>query len=71
LLVEELLERLIRRGILSQGYADDIVIIATGKYEETLCDIIQLGLNITREWCKEVGLSLNPSKTVIVSFTNR
>jgi len=22
-------------------------------------------------WCKEVGLSLNPSRTVIVPFTNR
>jgi len=71
LLVDELLDRLTRRGILCQGYADDIVIIARGKYEETLCDIIQLGLNMTSGWCKEVGLSLNPSKTVIVPFTNR
>jgi len=35
-LVDELLERLTRRGILCQGYADDIVIIARGKYQETL-----------------------------------
>jgi len=71
LLLDELLDRLTRRGILCQGYADDIGIIARGKYEETLCDIIQLGLNMTSEWCKEVGLSLNPRKTVIVPFTNR
>jgi len=71
LLVDELLDRLTRRGILCQGYADDIGIIARGKYEETLCDIIQLGLNMTSEWCKEVGLSLNPRNTVIVPFTNR
>jgi len=58
LLVDELLERLNRRGILCQGYADDIVITARGKYEETLCDIIQLGLNMTSEWCKEVSLIL-------------
>jgi len=64
LLVDELLERLTRRSILCYGYANDIVIIARGKYEEALCDIIQLGLNMTSEWCKEVGLSLNPSKTV-------
>jgi len=53
LLVDELLERLTRRGILCQGYADDIVIIASGKYEETLCDIIQLGLYMTSEWCRK------------------
>jgi len=46
-LVDELLERLTRRGILFQGYANDIVIIAKDKYEETLCVIIQLGLNMT------------------------
>jgi len=36
LLVDGLLERLTRRGIFFQGYADDIVIIARAKYEETL-----------------------------------
>jgi len=61
LLVDELLDRLTRRGILCQGYADDIGIIARGKYEETLCDIIQLGLNMT----SEVGLSLNPKKLLL------
>jgi len=30
------------KGIQCQGYADDIVIIARGKFEQTLCDIIQL-----------------------------
>jgi len=65
-LVDELLDRLTRRGILCQGYADDIFIIAIGKYEETLCDIIQ-----TQYDQRMVQGSLNPSKTVIVTFTNR
>jgi len=71
LLVDELLRRLARKGIQCQGYADDIVIIARGKFEETLCDIIQLGLKMTSDWCNEVGLNLNPTKTVIVPFTRR
>jgi len=66
LLVDELLRRLAVKGIQCQGYADDIVIIARGKFEETLCDIIQLGLKMTSDWCNEVGLNLNPTKTVIV-----
>jgi len=49
LLVDELLDRLTRRGILCQGYADDIAIIARGKYMRKHCDIIQLGLNMTSE----------------------
>jgi len=70
-LVDELLKRLASKGIQCQGYADDIVIIARGRFEETLCDIIQLGLRMTSDWCNEVGLNLNPAKTVIVPFTRR
>ena len=58
-------------GITAQGYADDIVIIARGKFEETVCDIVQNGLNITNMWCQSVGLSINPTKTVAVPFTKR
>jgi len=68
-MVDELLRKF-ARGIQCQGYADDIVITAPGKYEETL-RIIQLGLRIMYDWCNEVGLNLNPAKTVIVPFTRR
>ena len=71
LVVDELLHKLSNKGIEIQGYADDIVIIAKGKFEETLCDIIQRGLNTTREWCSSVKLKLNASKTTIVAFTNK
>lgn len=71
LVIDELLEELNNHGIDSQGYADDIVIIARGKFEETLCDIIQSGLKTTKEWCTKVGLSLNPRKTTVVPFTRK
>jgi len=71
LLVDELLKRLKSKGIQCQGYAGDIVIIALGKFEETLCDIIQLGLRMASDWCNEVDLNLNPAKTVIIPFTRR
>jgi len=71
LMVDELLTRLASKGIQCQGYADDIVIIAQGKFKEALCDIIQLGLRMTSDWLNEVGLNLNPAKTVIVRLTKR
>jgi len=64
LLVNELLSKLSRYGIQCQDYTDNIVILARGKFKETLCDIVQLGLRITSDWCGEVGLNLNPAKTV-------
>lgn len=71
LVVDELLGILTGGGLHCIGYADDIVIIAKGKFEETLCDLIQGGLNQTKEWCKSVGLSVNPAKTTLVPFTRK
>ena len=71
LVVDELLEILTSNGIRCQAYADDIVILARGKVEETLCDIIKWGLRLTKEWCLTAGLNLNPAKTTIVPFTRK
>lgn len=38
LVVDDLIELLTNNGIRSQGYADDIVILARDKFEYTLCD---------------------------------
>ncbi|GAB0090988.1 uncharacterized protein DMENIID0001_057790 [Sergentomyia squamirostris] len=71
LVVDELLIKLSDNGILCQAYADDIVIIARGKYEEALVPIVRQGLLITNEWTKTVGLRLNPGKTTVVPFTRK
>ena len=71
LVVDELLEELTLAGIHCIGYADDIVIIAQGKHEGTLCDIIQRGFRIAERWCRTVGLSINSDKTAVVPFTRK
>ena len=71
MVVDELLDVLTNTGIQVQGYADDIVLICRGKYEDTLCDRIQTGLRVTSAWCRKVGLRINPTKTTIVPFTRR
>ncbi|XP_036344628.1 uncharacterized protein LOC118753862 [Rhagoletis pomonella] len=53
---------------MCQGYADDIVIIARGKIESALCDIVQRALTLTKRWCGTVGLNI---KTAIIPITKR
>ncbi|XP_049315637.1 uncharacterized protein LOC125779115 [Bactrocera dorsalis] len=71
LIVDELLELLTSNGIRCLGYADDIVIMARGRFENTLCDIVQRGLNLAKGWCNTVGLNINPAKTTVIPFTKR
>ena len=71
LVVDDLLVSLSNKGIEVQGYADDIVINAREKFEETLCDIVETGLKETQKWCTTVGLRLNAKKTKILPFTKR
>jgi len=40
LVVDKLLEILTGNGVPSLGYVDDIVIMAKGKFEGTLCDLV-------------------------------
>jgi len=39
--VDELLGILTATGVICLGYADDIVIMAKGKFEGTLCDLVE------------------------------
>lgn len=45
------------------AYADDSVILPTGKHENMLCDRMQTPLNLIERWCKEQSISINPNKT--------
>ncbi|GJQ78268.1 putative unfolded protein binding protein [Trypoxylus dichotomus] len=71
LVVDELVNRLTAFGVHYKGYADDIAIITKGRFEGILCELIQMRLRITNEWCHSVGLSINSSKTTIVPFTRK
>nr|CAH7760192.1 unnamed protein product [Callosobruchus chinensis] len=55
----------------AQGYADDIVILIRGKHMGTCLEIMQRALSIVERWCVTEGLSVNPSKTIMVPFTNQ
>ena len=65
-MVDELLVKLRQMGFECIGYADDLVIIVSGKFEDTICDRMQVALNFVSEWCQQSNLSVNAIKTVLV-----
>ena len=71
LVVDELLETLEESGHKAIGYADDIVVYSTGKYEDTVRNRMTDAILGILRWCEKVGLRANPSKTTLVPFTNR
>ena len=71
LVVDGLLTMLSNRGLDVQGYADDLTVIISGKYDNIISELMQDALKLIWQWCRQEGLSINPNKTVIVPFTKR
>jgi hypothetical protein len=69
--VDDLLARLSGSGIFIQGYADDICLLAVGKFPNTLSGLMQWALSTVETWCNEVGLTVNHDKTGLVAFTKK
>jgi hypothetical protein len=69
--VDELLARLNEGGVYAKGYADDICLLAIGKFPNTVSGLIQWALGTVEEWCSEHGLTVNPDKTRLVVFTRK
>jgi hypothetical protein len=57
------------RSAYAQGYADNICLLAVGKFPNTVSGLMQMALGIVEKWCGEVGLLVNPDKTGLVAFT--
>jgi len=71
LAVNELLARLYKGGVYSQGYVGDICLLAVGKFPNMVSGLIQWALCTVEAWCNELGLLVNPDKTGLVVFTRR
>ena len=71
LVVNELLARFNDGGVYSQGYADDICLLAVGKFPHTVSGLVQWALPTVETRCDGLGLSVYPDKTRLVAFTKR
>ena len=58
-------------GVKAVGFADDLVILINGIDESTLSNLMQQALNKAQPWLLKYGLSISPSKSVAVMFTNK
>jgi hypothetical protein len=71
LVVDDLLTKLNKGGVYSQGYADDVCLLAVEKFPDTVSGFIQWALHTVEAWCDELSLSVSPDKTGLVAFTRR
>jgi hypothetical protein len=71
LVVDDLLARLSGNTVFIPGYADDLCLLAVGKFPNTVSGVMQWALLIVETGCNEVGLSVNPDKTGLVGFTRK
>jgi len=46
-------------------------LLAVGKFPNTVSGLMQWALSTVEIWCSEVGLSVNPDKNGLVSFTRK
>jgi hypothetical protein len=69
LVVDELIAGLNGGGIYAQGYADDLCLLAVGKFPNTVSGLTQWALHSVETWYDGHGLSVNPDKTGLVAFT--
>jgi hypothetical protein len=69
--VNELLVRLNEGIVYAEGYADDICLLAVGKFSNTVSGLVQWALHTVELWCAGLGLSVNPDKTGLVTFTRK
>jgi hypothetical protein len=71
LVVDDLIARLSVGSVYCQGYADDICLLAVGKFPNTVSELMQRALHTVENWCGRVGLSVNRDKTDLVIFTRK
>jgi hypothetical protein len=48
-----------------------LVILISGKFLSTICELMQRAINCVQNWCGEIGLNVNADKTSMVLFTKR
>lgn len=69
IVVDKILSRFKDNPVKPQGFADDILIVATGLDISTIIDQAQSAINTIIAWGDEHGLNFNPKKTVAIFFT--
>lgn len=68
---DELLVKVNKEGALGVGFADDLAIVVCGLDPQTIIAKLQNKVNEAVKWGEKYKLNFNPSKTVMINFTNK
>jgi hypothetical protein len=63
--VDELIKELGENCCYTLSYADDIAILISGKFLDTMSEHLQEALNIVQHWCDRTQLSTSSHKIVL------
>lgn len=66
MIMDTLLVQFKKGAVKAVGYADDILLLATGRDKSTLVEIMQTAINRVSEWGQAHGLTFNPTKTTVL-----
>jgi len=67
--LDELTEGLNENGCYTLGYADYITIVISGKFPNTVSELLQGASGMVQQRCDRTQLSITPQKMVIIPFT--
>lgn len=70
-LYDDLLRQDYPEGVTLIGFADDIALVATDRYEDTLMIKVNSGLSMVADWMRQNLLELAPQKTESVLLTKK
>jgi hypothetical protein len=71
LVVDELIRGLNENGCYKLRYTDDIAILISEKFPNTISELFLKALGMVQQWCDRTQLSINPQKMVIVPFIRK
>ena len=71
IVVDDLIELVNNSGIFCQGYADDVVVMVSGKQIETLSEVLNNAFGKIERWCCSNKLTVNPRKSHLIIFTKK
>lgn len=71
LVADDLINRLTNEGFHVIGYADDLAISIShfNGFKEEIAKRMNNAMEIVEKWCNETGLSVNPDKSSMISFS--
>jgi len=69
--MNKILQQLNRGAVKAIAYSDDLVILLSGPFIDTISNIMKRALRRLNDWAKSCGLRVNPTKTELMFFTRR